>query len=84
MKKTILIKKAFDDYNKTVSQDYFLQFNEAKKEFVDESGRHPKYIACNSTWELQFTFSTLKELRERLNAEVQDYNISRISGGKEL
>lgn len=78
MKKTILIKKAFDDYNNTVSPDYFLQFDEAKEGFIDEAGRQPKYVACNSTWDLMFTFSTLKELRERLNAEVQDYNVSRI------
>ena len=82
MKKTI-IQKAFDDYNNTVSQDYFLQFDEAKEGFVDESGRHPKYVACSNTWDLVFTFSTLKELRERLDAEVldaeaQEYNISRI------
>ena len=78
MEKTILIKKAFDDYNNTVSSDYFLQFSEAKKGFIDENGRHPKYIASNSTWDLVFTFNTFKELKERLNAEVQDYNMLQI------
>ena len=78
MEKTILIKKAFDDYNNTVSSDYFLQFSEAKEGLIDDNGRHPNFVACNSAWDLQFTFNTLKELRERLNAEVQDYNMSRI------
>ena len=78
MKKTISIQKAFDDYNNTVPQEYFLQFDEAKRGFVDESGRHPKYVACNSIWDVVFTFNTFEELRERLNAEEQDYNISRI------
>lgn len=78
MKKTILIEKAFADYNNTVPEEHFLQFDEAKEGFIDENGRHPKYVACNSTWDLVFTFSTLKELRERLEAEVKDYNVSRI------
>ena len=78
MKKTI--QKAFADYNNTVTPDYFLQFSEAKEGFIDENGRHPKYIACNSTWDLVFTFNSAKELKERLNAEVQDYNMSRIQG----
>ncbi len=80
MGKTILnkIQQAFDDYNNTVSPDYFLQFSEAKEGFIDENGRHPKYIACNSTWDLVFTFNSSKELKERLNAEVQDYNMLQI------
>ena len=76
MEKTI--QKAFDDYNNTVPQDYFLQFSEAKEGFIDEAGRHPKYVAYSSTWDLVFTFNSLRELKERLNAEVQDYNMSRI------
>ena len=38
MEKTILIKKAFDDYNNTVSSDYFLQFSEAKKDLLMKTG----------------------------------------------
>ena len=80
MGKTILnkIQQAFDDYNRTVPADCFLQFSEAKEGFIDDHGRHPKYVASNSTWDLQFTFNTSQELKERLNAEVQDYNILQI------
>jgi len=70
------IQKAFDDYNNIVSQDYFLQFDEAKKEFIDESGRHPQFVACTNTWDLVFTFNTLKELKERLKEELEDYYLT--------
>jgi hypothetical protein len=80
MGKTTLnkIQQAFDEYNKIVPEDYFLQFSKAEKGFIDDLGRRPKYVASTSTWDLQFTFNTLQELKERLNAEVQDYNISQI------
>lgn len=80
MGKTTLnkIQQAFDEYNKIVPEDWFLQFSKAEKGFIDDLGRHPKYVASTSTWDLQFTFNTLQELKERLNGEVQDYNLSRI------
>jgi hypothetical protein len=69
MSETSLIQKAFDDYNNTVPEAFFLEFDDAEEGFIDEIGEHPKYVACNSTGELVFSFSTLEELQERLEFE---------------